>query len=61
MFGFKVADLVSAVKMTFNQLYLCYIHIVKVGFRELQGGPVELILFDIALWFEKISLTGPPL
>ena len=26
----------------------------------IQGGPVELICFHIALRFKKISLTGPP-
>ena len=30
------------------------------GTVYIQGGPVELILFHIALRFEKISLTGPP-
>ena len=27
---------------------------------DLQGGPVELIFFHIALRFESISLIGPP-
>ena len=42
-----------------SQKLVCNILKLFVGHSTIkQGGPVELILFHIALRFEKISLTG---